>query len=75
MSATSPRSQRSVAKALGISRPLLQSIERRALSKLAAGLGIDLPVPAYALRVQTGTSSRLCKTCGEPGHNARACIA
>jgi hypothetical protein len=68
-------SQRAVAKALGISRPLVQATERVALNKLRIALGEEpLPLPKHMRRL-TGAGRFRCHNCGERGHNARACIS
>jgi transcriptional regulator with XRE-family HTH domain len=67
--------QREVARRLGISRTLVQCIERAALRKLARAL--DLPAPAAARWMPVRKTRRRgsCSLCGERGHYARACVA
>ena len=68
--------QREVARALGCSRTLVQAIERRALIKLAIGLGEPpRPYPHWAKRVTSDRTAHRCRSCGLPGHNKNGCIA
>ena len=65
--------QRAVAKALGISRPLVQATERVALNKLRVALGEAPWALPRSMAHLTGTGRFRCRNCGERGHNARGC--
>lgn len=44
-----------------------------ALLKELRELGVNLPPPRKKGKIAGGKKPRRCKTCGEPGHNARTC--
>ena len=67
-----------IARALGISRTLVQVIERRAIRKLRALMGHSPRRMAHWLehydRPAPHRGRYRCGRCGEEGHNARGCV-
>lgn len=66
-----------IARALGISRTLVQIIERRALNKLAVLIGVKPKHPKWMRRHERVSikGPYRCGRCGERGHNVRACLS
>lgn len=67
------RTQRDVARALGITRSTLQWVERCALNKLRIAAGL---APRRAMTGQDHPRRfNCCGRCGEPGHHRTTCAA
>lgn len=62
--------QREVAAALGISRTLVQAIERRIFIKL----GIEQREPRWLQSVGAEKPWKRCSNCRQTGHNAAGCV-